>query len=161
MDINTEKQLIVLVYFSFTSLTTVGFGDYHPKSTVERFIIAMAILFGVMIFSFFMGNFINILEAHEKFSEVGGEGILLYRFFGVLKKFNDNNEFNVEIKRKIEAYFEYRWEFDRNYQFVNKSFDNLSDQLPKFVIDKMYYSYLFKDFLFTFKTFFEYKKITK
>lgn len=108
-----------------------------------------------------MGNFIEIIESHGKFSEVGGEGILLYRFFGVLKKFNDNNEFNVDLKKKIEDYFDYRWETDRNYVFVCESFDNMSAQVPIFVVDRIYYAYLFKDFLFTFRTFFEFKKMTK
>lgn len=86
-----------MVYFSFTSLTTVGFGDYHPKSNVERTVIAMALLFGVMLFSFFMGNFSEILDNHSKFQETTEEGDLLYKFFGVIKKFNDYIDIDVEI----------------------------------------------------------------
>ena len=50
-----------ILYFSFTSLSTVGFGDYHPKSDVERIIGAFILLFGVAIFSVVMQNFIDIL----------------------------------------------------------------------------------------------------
>lgn len=42
-------------YFSFTSLSTVGFGDFHAINNVERLACAMMLIFGVAIFSYFMG----------------------------------------------------------------------------------------------------------
>ena len=50
-----------ILYFSFTTLSTVGFGDYHPTNDIERFIGAFILLFGVAIFSIVMGNFTDIL----------------------------------------------------------------------------------------------------
>jgi hypothetical protein len=49
---------IIAIYFSFTSLSTVGFGDYHPRSDPERLLVAFILLFGVAIFSYCMGIFI-------------------------------------------------------------------------------------------------------
>jgi hypothetical protein len=49
------------MYFKFTTLATVGFGDYYPESTFERGIYFAVLLFGVAIFSFIMGNFMTIL----------------------------------------------------------------------------------------------------
>ena len=57
-----EQNLVVSIYFAFTSLSTVGFGDYVPCSNIERFIGAFILLFGVSIFSYIMGNFIDILN---------------------------------------------------------------------------------------------------
>ena len=56
-----SKVTIVATYFAFTSLSTVGFGDYYPVSDMERLVGAFVLLFGVAIFSYIMGNFINIL----------------------------------------------------------------------------------------------------
>jgi hypothetical protein len=81
---------IVLTYFAFTSLSTVGFGDYHPKSNSERILCAFILLFGVAIFSYVMGNFIDILDSFYKLMAGLDDGDNLSRFFGVLKKFNDN-----------------------------------------------------------------------
>ena len=47
--------MIVAIYFAFTTLSTVGFGDYHPRSMAERIIGAIILFFGVAIFSIFMG----------------------------------------------------------------------------------------------------------
>ena len=54
-------RTIRVTYFSFTSLTTVGFGDFTPRSDYERLSGGFILLFGVAIFSYINGNFIAIL----------------------------------------------------------------------------------------------------
>ena len=56
------RVCLIATYFSFTSLSTVGFGDYHPISNYERLFTAMIILIGVAVFSYILGNFIEILH---------------------------------------------------------------------------------------------------
>jgi len=51
------ETTIALTYFMFTSLSTVGLGDLHPRSDTERVLGAFILLFGVMITSFIMDNF--------------------------------------------------------------------------------------------------------
>jgi hypothetical protein len=46
-----------VTYFFFTSLATVGFGDFAPKSDLERLLMAVVLLIGVAIFSYIMGDF--------------------------------------------------------------------------------------------------------
>ena len=41
--------VVRVMYFSFTSLSTVGFGDFHPRSNAERLIGSIVMLLGVMI----------------------------------------------------------------------------------------------------------------
>jgi len=94
--------MIVLVYYSFTSLSTVGFGDFNPKSDLERLMIAFFLLFGVAIFSWIMGNFIDILHKFNAVNADLEEADLLAQFFGVLEKFNRSQPFNLKCKRTIE-----------------------------------------------------------
>lgn len=61
------SQTIALIYFSFTTLSTVGFGDYNPRSDIERFYIAFGLLFGVMIFAVIMSEYQGVLEAFKEF----------------------------------------------------------------------------------------------
>jgi len=51
-----------MAYFFFTTLSTVGFGDLHPRSDAERILMAFLMLLGVAVFSYVMGNFIEILD---------------------------------------------------------------------------------------------------
>ena len=58
---NTDT-VIMVTYFSFTSLSTVGFGDIRPTSDMERILGAIILLFGVSVFSLIMNNFNEILD---------------------------------------------------------------------------------------------------
>ena len=62
------------IYWSFTTLSTVGFGDMYPKSDLERFLGAAIFLFGVATFSFIMGNFIEILNFLKELNDDLDEG---------------------------------------------------------------------------------------
>ena len=57
--------MLIVTYFAFTTLSTVGFGDYHPRSDSERAVCAIILLVGVAIFSYIMGNFIENLKNYD------------------------------------------------------------------------------------------------
>ena len=52
------KHVIIAknTYFAFTTLATVGFGDYYAVSIVERAIFTIIFIGGVSMFSFIMGE---------------------------------------------------------------------------------------------------------
>ena len=53
---------VIILYFTFTSLSTVGFGDYYPISNEERIAGAIMLLSGVAMFSYLMGQFLEVLK---------------------------------------------------------------------------------------------------
>ena len=109
-----------MVYFAITSLSTVGFGDFCPRSDLERALGALMLLFGVAIFSLCMGNFIEMVGQINEFNQTLDDGDSLARFFGVIHRFNHYKPFNIELKRKIEKHFNYKWEFDRNQALTDQ-----------------------------------------
>ena len=54
-DQSPYEITVTLLYYIFTSLTTVGFGDLAPRSDLERVFIAITLLFGELIFQYFLG----------------------------------------------------------------------------------------------------------
>ena len=61
-DIPTNGQkAITNSYFAFTSLSTVGFGDYHPTNSFERLVCATIILFGNGVFGLIIGMFNDMI----------------------------------------------------------------------------------------------------
>ena len=60
-DNEEYENMAIVVYFIFTTLCTVGFGDFNPKSEIERAVTAFILLMGVTSFSYIMGQFISIL----------------------------------------------------------------------------------------------------
>lgn len=58
---NKLRVLITMIYFAFTTLSTIGLGDIHPKSDPERLFTIIIFVSGVSIFSYFLGNLNLIL----------------------------------------------------------------------------------------------------
>ncbi len=56
------REGIAAVYFAFTSLSTVGFGDYHPFSNNERLLCAFILISGVLVFSYLMDYFLGVIN---------------------------------------------------------------------------------------------------
>ena len=46
-DFSGIKKMATNMYFAFTTLSTIGLGDYHPKSDSERLFGSFLLLFGV------------------------------------------------------------------------------------------------------------------
>ena len=131
------------MYFSFTSLSTVGLGDYNPRSNCERLFIAFGLLIGVAIFSYIMGEFCKMVESFTSYNEIWGQGDELSKFFGVLRRFNHNEDFDLEIKRDIEGYFDHRWDKDK-YQVIHPTKqENFIEQCPETVQDDFLTKFLF------------------
>ena len=53
------------------------------------------ILFGVLIFSYIMNEYIALLEQFKESKQEYNEGDELKLFFGVLRKFNDNENITL------------------------------------------------------------------
>ena len=50
-------RALVMTYFAFTSLSTVGFGYYHPRNNFERVCCVILLLIGNGLFGYIIGNF--------------------------------------------------------------------------------------------------------
>ena len=51
-------NMALLMYFSYTTLSTTGFGDFNPRSDLERLLCIMILLLGVSIFGLIMNKFL-------------------------------------------------------------------------------------------------------
>lgn len=96
-----------MTYFAFTTLATVGFGDFVPRSDSERFAGAFIMLFGVMIFSTIMGGFIDLITEFKEYDKDLNDGYSLAKFFGILQRFNGNRPIYENLKKRIEDHFDY------------------------------------------------------
>jgi hypothetical protein len=81
-----------MVYWAFTTLSTVGFGDLYPVSNTERIFCTIILLFGVMIFSYILGNFTQILDIFIDVNSGLDDQEGLVGFFGLLNHFNHKKE---------------------------------------------------------------------
>ena len=93
-----------MAYFSFTTLSTVGFGDYYAIGNGERLLMVCVMLLGIMCFSYIMGLFTEILNIFLTLNAPLEDGDELAKFFGVLERFN-SKPIRKDIRDNIISYF--------------------------------------------------------
>ena len=147
-----------MTYFAITTMSTVGFGDFHPRSNVERAIGACILFIGVAVFSYIMGNFSEILSDFLALNEGVDHGDELTLFFGLMKRYNSSKPMELDLKRGIEIYFDYRWNNDRNLAVSTEEDYDLFKELPIEVKLRIYTDFLFNSFIKTFKKFLQFPK---
>ena len=65
------------MYFSLTTLTTTGLGDFFPVTNEERLIYSFIMLGGVTVFSFFLGRLATMFDVITNLdSEFGTQGTI-------------------------------------------------------------------------------------
>ena len=114
-----------------TTLATVGYGDLRPISNSERLVTAFIFLFGVISFSFIMGNFIDMLVEFKNVTAENEDNNGLAKFFSLLSRFNSGRPLTFEMRRRIEKYFQYYWEKDLNYAMKSDVGERFISELPK------------------------------
>lgn len=60
-DLETADLYIVGLYFSVTTLATVGYGDITPSNNTERIVCSVMMLVGIFVYSITIGSLTNIL----------------------------------------------------------------------------------------------------
>jgi len=151
-DDDTDK-LIKVWYYAITTLSTIGFGDFSPVSIQEKFIACFILLFGVAIFSFIMGQFIEILINYKSLWKVGDHRDLT-KWIALLSRFNQGNPLKKELITKIEDFFNFYWEKNRLSAMSSEQDIRFMDELPYYVQSQIFVDYLFNDFLYKYEKYF-------
>ena len=82
------------------------------------------------------------------------DGDNLTKFFSVLQRYNKGVPFNQELKKRIEVFFDYKWNNDRLLAIDDQDEIDKLNQLPEAVQDKLITNFLFSTFLNNFMDFF-------
>ena len=113
--------LTIVLYFMFTTLSTVGLGDYNPKSSIERLFMTLVLMIGVASFSFIVTILIEIVIDVQNVTSKNEDSEKLSRFLLILRNFNKNKPLPPEMVAKFEKYFDYYWNNDKNYSLISES----------------------------------------
>jgi hypothetical protein len=95
------KLMIKMWYFGLTTLSTIGYGDYSAKSSNEKYVLGILMLFGVSVFSYIMGNLIEILATFNSLDSAHDHRDLT-KWIALLSKLSGGKKFKKSLVLKIE-----------------------------------------------------------
>lgn len=110
---NLASNCLKTTYFAFTTLSSVGFGDFYPRNSLERLFMIVIFLFSLTVFSAILGYMQDLLAAQDRLDAENGDQELLQRFFGVLVRYNNHLPLKRSLIEEIEDYFDFYWANDR------------------------------------------------
>lgn len=146
-DNTYQHNMILTSYFTLTTLSTVGFGDLAPRSDAERLFGAFILMFGVAIFSKFLGDFIDIIAAYKAINKDIEFFEDLNKFFELIKHFNKDIPINDSFREKVISFFVVKWETDRNQLIADEEDKKILEQIPDESQNDLYCTYLFEKFI--------------
>ena len=73
-ELTAMENTAIVTYFMFTTMSTVGFGDFNPKSEIERVIMTFILIIGVTCFAYIMSQLIEILLVVQSITAENEEG---------------------------------------------------------------------------------------
>ena len=59
------------------------------------------------------------------------DGDNLSKFFGLIRNYNGGKDMGVDLKDRIEDFFDYKWNMDLNIIVESEEENKLLEQLPK------------------------------
>ena len=132
-NLSDRKQAIKTIYFTFCSLSTVGFGDLYPVSDLERLCCIFILVLGVGTFTSVMDNLEQMVVNINIFNQGFDQDEELQRFLGVIFKFNGGLAMDKDLKRQIIDHFHFKWMHDRNQALFHEKDLEILNQMPEFV----------------------------
>eukprot|EP00111_Clytia_hemisphaerica_P018593 TCONS_00054981-protein len=98
-----SEEYISALYFIFTSLTTVGFGNISPNTVAEKVFSVIVLILGAIVQSAIFGNMTAIIQKlyasrarfHAKASQI--------------KQFVQHHQIDGDLQKRIESWFVSYW----------------------------------------------------
>ena len=117
VDSGPVAQYIRSIYWTITTMTTVGYGDITPARSAEYVLSAVIMLMGASLYAFIIGSIASLLGSIQAAKNSHWERI------DSVTEFLRQRDVPAEIDAKVRNYYEYVWEHDHG---MNKN-DMLND----------------------------------
>eukprot|EP00873_Tetraselmis_striata_P000727 jgi/Tetstr1/420991/TSEL_012051.t1 len=96
---STSSRYITALYWSMSTLTTVGYGDVTPANNAEKLVSMIAMVLGVTIFAYFMGSSASMIAAMNS-----GE-TMVTRKLSQMDEFLRQRRVPQELTEKIRKFY--------------------------------------------------------
>ncbi|OMJ84728.1 hypothetical protein SteCoe_14118 [Stentor coeruleus] len=156
-----NKKFIKTWYYIFTTLATVGFGDFYAVNKYEMALSFVILILGSTYFAFVMGDIVAVCNLLGDLDGDAKKRITLEMWISFIER--EYRVIPISLKEKIVLHYSNFWKNDRLASILNSSqemhfrlyeisdpfYADLPSRLKKNIID-----YIFSDIFYKFKFFF-------
>jgi succinate dehydrogenase/fumarate reductase cytochrome b subunit len=109
---NDDKvvEYVKAIYWAFTTLTTVGYGDITASTIPQMLYVCFVQLTGVGVFGFVLSNVASLLSRMDAAREHHLDNL------DKIETFMQSHHIPVDIKGRVRSYYHYMWKKHRGYQ---------------------------------------------
>eukprot|EP00090_Calanus_glacialis_P047482 TRINITY_DN9891_c0_g1_i1.p1 TRINITY_DN9891_c0_g1~~TRINITY_DN9891_c0_g1_i1.p1 ORF type:complete len:903 (-),score=179.29 TRINITY_DN9891_c0_g1_i1:210-2918(-) len=100
-----KSRYVTSMYFIFTTLTSVGFGNVAPNSAIEKFYSIIVMLIGSLMYASIFGNVSAIIQ--RLYSGTARYHSAMQR----VREFNKFYQIPNPLKQRLEEYFQHAWSY--------------------------------------------------
>mmetsp|Transcript_24313 Transcript_24313/g.23924 ORF Transcript_24313/g.23924 Transcript_24313/m.23924 type:complete len:481 (+) Transcript_24313:722-2164(+) len=142
IDRQPLEQYLAAVYWAFSTLTTVGFGDINAETIPEKVIAIMWMIFGVGFYSFTIGNLSKIIAS------IDIQAAILSQKITILNKFAISSNLPPNLIYRIKRHLEYNNKHQNNLEEQEKLLNDLPASLRSEVVSHTHGEIIKKVFFF-------------
>ncbi|XP_063713812.1 potassium voltage-gated channel subfamily H member 6-like [Symsagittifera roscoffensis] len=102
---STKAKYITALYFTFSSITSVGFGNVSPNTNAEKIFSIMVMLVGSLMYASIFGNVSAIIQ--RLYSGTARYHTQMLR----VKEFIKFHQIPNPLKQRLEEYFQHAWTY--------------------------------------------------
>ncbi|EAR98200.3 cyclic nucleotide-binding domain protein (macronuclear) [Tetrahymena thermophila SB210] len=125
IDLSYIQKYIYCMYWSITTMTTVGYGDITATNYVEALFIAISMIIFSCVFAYSINNIGFILQEIQKSTKQLNDNIT------TIQRYLNRKNVNLSLKSRVRHYLSFLVEEqrDRNQQAENEILKLLSNKL--------------------------------
>lgn len=113
MDPDKLREYIKAVYWSFATLTTVGYGDISAKSSAQMLYSCAVLVIGVGLFGYVLSNVASLLSRLDATRENHVDNLERAELF------MRNHRIPGDIRSQVRAYYHYVWTQHKGYNSMS------------------------------------------
>lgn len=107
-DASNIEIYVSALYWSLTTITSVGYGDTRPTNTPETAFVLVAMVVSSVVFAYLLGS-ITAFIVQQSASEVNHREQVM-----ALNHFMKSRSISIALRGKVKRYLEFVWEMTRN-----------------------------------------------
>lgn len=112
--ISAAEAYVTALYFAFTTMTTVGYGDIVPCTTHERLFVTCAMIISCCTFAYMIGSIGSVVQKQNSEADMYRERVI------TLNQYMRQKSLPTDLQFRVRRFLEYAWDNQRKERVDDK-----------------------------------------